>query len=744
MKDKDKTKEQLLYELAKLRQRCTELEASEPERKRAEEALKKSQEKLVFLLKNIPDFIITVDCNHEILMLNRGVPDVTVEQAIGTKIYNYVEHGHHEIMRKSLDKVFQTGMPEKYEVFGMGPKGPNTVWYETRVFPNKTDDQIISVTLISSDITERKKAEEIINKRTHELSERVKELNCLYGIGEIIRKTGITTEQALEEAVQFIPSSWQYPEITGGCVTFEDKKYKTKNFKETKWKQKADIIVDNKKAGAVEVCYLEEKPEIDEGPFLKEERALINSISVRLGQFIEHKRAEEALRESEEKWLSLTENTDDTIVVTDNNDVIRYISRTIPPTTPEGVVGKTVYEYVSREHHEIMKESLKNVYKTGNPDSYEVTLDMSRINPKIGTLWFNTKVVPIKTDKEVAGVIMIATDITERRKAEEMLRKSKEAYRELADSIADVFFAMDKDLRYTYWNRASEELIGIAAKDAIGKSILEIFPDNEETRRAIKGYHEVLKTKQPKTFISEYQLGGKDFFFEISAYPSREGISVFVKDITERKQAEEQIKAALKEKEVMLKEIHHRVKNNMQIMSSLLKLQFGETKSKKIQEMLRTSQSRIRSMALIHERLYQSKDFARIDFTYYIRSLTVYLFHSYRVDSNIVRLKTDVRDVHLDINRAIPCGLIVNELVSNSLKYAFPEGKEGEISIKFYSNKQGKIILVVRDKGIGFPEDIDFRNTKSFGMQVVNDLVEQLRGTIELDRKGGTTFKIVF
>jgi len=139
------------------------------ERKKAEEALRESEKKLRFLLENIPDFVITVDRNHKILMINRGVPSVTVEQAIGTKLYNYVEPAHHEIMRKSLEKVFQTGMPEKYAVLGMGPKGPNTVWYETRVSPNKRDDRVISVTLISSDITERKKAEKALRGTMEEL-----------------------------------------------------------------------------------------------------------------------------------------------------------------------------------------------------------------------------------------------------------------------------------------------------------------------------------------------------------------------------------------------------------------------------------------------------------------------------------------------------------------------------------------------------------------------------------------------
>jgi len=128
---------------------------------------------------------------------------------------------------------------------------------------------------------------------------------------------------------------------------------------------------------------------------------------------------------------------------------------------------------------------------------------------------------------------------TERKKAEEKLRESEQSYRELANSITDVFFAMDRDLRYTYWNKASEELTGIKAKDAIRKSILEIFPDNEETKTAVKVYQEVLKTKQPKTFVNEYRIGGKRYFFEITAYSSKDGLSVFVKDVTERKKMEE-------------------------------------------------------------------------------------------------------------------------------------------------------------------------------------------------------------
>lgn len=226
-------------------------------------------------------------------------------------------------------------------------------------------------------------------------------------------------------------------------------------------------------------------------------------------------------------------------------------------------------------------------------------------------------------------------------------------------------------------------------------------------------------------------------------------------EIAERKRAEEQIKASLGEKEVLLKEIHHRVKNNLQVVSSMLQLQSKNIKDKETVEMFQESRNRVRSMALVHERLYQSKDLARVDFAKYIQSLANYLCRSYEVNANVVQLKTDLHAVFLGVDTAIPCGLILNELVSNSLKHAFPpplsspspaEGKEGggEIHIELRSEGNGKFTLMVRDNGVGLPKDLDFRNTKSLGLQLVNTLVNQLEGTIELDRRGGTTFKITF
>ncbi len=212
----------------------------------------------------------------------------------------------------------------------------------------------------------------------------------------------------------------------------------------------------------------------------------------------------------------------------------------------------------------------------------------------------------------------------------------------------------------------------------------------------------------------------------------------------QRKRGEEALKASLHEKEVLLKEIHHRVKNNMQVISSLLSLQARHLQDPKAIGMFKDSQHRIRSMALVHEKLYQSKDLSRIDFGQYLENLVVYLVHSYRVDSGRLGLKIDVGDTALDINTAIPCGLIVNELVTNALKHAYPGEREGEIRVALRPGADGRFTLTVADNGVGWPEGTDFRTTDTLGMQLVNMLVDQLDGNISLEKGPGTAFQITF
>lgn len=223
------------------------------------------------------------------------------------------------------------------------------------------------------------------------------------------------------------------------------------------------------------------------------------------------------------------------------------------------------------------------------------------------------------------------------------------------------------------------------------------------------------------------------------------GIVFVAKDITERRRAEDQIKISLEEKETLLKEIHHRVKNNMQIVSSLLDHQSQYIKDKNVIGIFTESQNRILSMSLVHEKLYESKDLARIDFHNYINDLVANLFQSYAVNLGEITLNLNIEDIQLDIDLAIPCGLIANELVTNSLKYAFPGGTKGEIKIAFRRTEENMLEFVISDDGIGLPKDLDFRKTESLGLHLVTILAEnQLHGEINLIRGKGTEFQIIF
>jgi len=214
-------------------------------------------------------------------------------------------------------------------------------------------------------------------------------------------------------------------------------------------------------------------------------------------------------------------------------------------------------------------------------------------------------------------------------------------------------------------------------------------------------------------------------------------------ELTERKKTEDKIKASLDEKEVLLKEINHRVKNNLQIISSLLNLQSREIQDEQALRSFQVSQDRIRAMALVHEKLYQSEDLARIDFGEYIKSLATDLGSSYGLSVRDIDLKIDVENILLGVDTAIPCGVIVNELVANSLKHAFPGDRSGEIAISFRL-VDGQYTMVFKDDGVGLPEDLDINRPSSLGLTIVNALTGQLGGTIALGRNGGSEIIITF
>jgi PAS domain S-box-containing protein len=304
-----------------------------------------------------------------------------------------------------------------------------------------------------------------------------------------------------------------------------------------------------------------------------------------------------------------------------------------------------------------------------------------------------------------------------------------------------------------YVNPKFYQLTGYAFEEVIGKtpSLLKSGKTSHEEYKRL--WETITSGSEWRGILCNKKKSGEYYWESISISPIKDlkgTITNFVavkEDITERKIADERIKASLKEKEVLLKEIHHRVKNNMQIMASLLRLQSEGIKDKHLLDLFNESQNRIKSMALIHEDLYQGKDLARIDFDQYTRKLTGRLMKSFGVDPNRIITSTNIDNVFLGVDTAIPCGLIINELFTNSMKYAFPldkfKDKKGQVRIDCHSNN-AEYTLVFSDNGVGLPEDIDFHKAETMGLDLIRTLVGQLGGNIELNRNNGTEFTITF
>jgi len=343
-----------------------------------------------------------------------------------------------------------------------------------------------------------------------------------------------------------------------------------------------------------------------------------------------------------------------------------------------------------------------------------------------------------------ASNVELKREITERRRAEEGLSESEERFKNLYQESPIPTFTWQKkedDFILIDFNRAARQITNGKAVDYFGNSALELYRNRPQILGDMNLCYKE-KSVVRREIISWHFAPGRFLSVHYGFIPP-DLIIVHTEDQTERKQAEEKIKASLLEKETMLKEIHHRVKNNLQVVSSLLGLQSSYLQDEKTREIFQESQDRVRIMANIHTMLYQSEDLARVDFGGFIRDLVGRLQQSYGIAGSPIEVHIDIADVSLTIETSIPCGLILNELASNALKHAFPEGRGGKVNIRM-ATAADQFMLKVQDNGIGFPVAVDFLNPRSLGLELVRLLVEQINGAIDLQVEGGTTFTITF
>ena len=454
------------------------------------------------------------------------------------------------------------------------------------------------------------------------------------------------------------------------------------------------------------------------------------------------------------------------------------------------IVGMPVEALLAEaDQHRVRGKAFLDMIKAFSASDLETTLIAK-----------GSRAVPVSMSKSVIadshgvpqGIVMVVRDLTEREKSEEELGRYRghleemvekrtleldQANRRLQEEIADHVRAAGA------LNKSEERFQSLFENSTIG--LYRTTPDGRillanPTLIRMLGYEslgdlnqrnleeEGFETSYPRSAFKErIEKEGEIRGLE-SAWKRRDGTTIFVResarafrdaagnvlyyegtveDVTERRRVEDALMASLREKEVLLREIHHRVKNNMQIISSLLNLQAREIADPAVAQMFKESQGRIRAMAFVHERLYRSKDLSRVGLSEYIGSLLAHLSRIYLVDAARIRFETEIEDIALEISTAIPCGLLINELVTNSLKHAFPGDRAGTIRLELRRQGGGgdnRFLLRVADDGVGFPQGLDFQMTESLGMQIILMLVDQIDGAIERESGPGTAFRIEF
>ncbi len=525
-------------------------------------------------------------------------------------------------------------------------------------------------------------------------------------------------------------------------------------------------------------------------------------------EIFQRKITEKALKESEMQYHTTVASIDNPLHVINKELKIVIFNESFMNWNKEfgfenEVLGKYLLDVFPFLENNVVKE-YQDVFNNGK---MVISEEFNKINGK--KIYTETKKIPIFEDNEVIRVITIIRDITEQKTSEEKIRiKAEEAIKRqkalLQISKTDISVIEDalKGLTEIDSNVLNVERVSVwfLNKDKSGIYCVDLFKKSEKTHE----HGEILLEKEyPQYFKAikrEYNIAAVDARNDIRTFEFKKSyleplniISMmdipiwlhgnlvgvlchehvgeqkrkwtfedqdFASSIAhmvtlsleadERKNAEKRLIKSLNEKELLLKEVHHRVKNNMQIMSSLINIQSRYIDDQETLDVFKESQSRIRSMALVHEEIYQSDDFTRIDFGDYIRKMTSALYKLYGVPYS-VKLYVDAENVLLGIETAIPCGLIINELITNSIKHAFPfihdatieDLKEAEIKIKI-SQKGNILNFVISDNGVGIPEDMNLKEVKSLGLRLVKMLNDQISGEIELDRSIGTTFKISF
>lgn len=456
---------------------------------------------------------------------------------------------------------------------------------------------------------------------------------------------------------------------------------------------------------------------------------------------LDHKKTEELLIKSEKKYRELVDNSMVGVYKTDlNGDILFANNAMVKMFGYDNIEDIKTIKSTQLYKYPKDRKKMIDLLTSKEQISYH-DVDMVTKDGKTLTVLLSASL----EDNTISGMLM---DISERKKAEEALLDSEEKYRTLFEANPIYTILLDVNGKILDINDITANLSGLPKEELIGKSFneLDFYQTEDYSEQRIK-FQEALNEKSPPLYISKVTINGNKHWIEnrftLLKNDDERSILLIANDITESKKAEKEIKSSLKEKENLLREIHHRVKNNMQIISSLLNLQTKYVNDAEAINVLQESQNRVKSMAMIHEKIYQSNDLEEINFADYIQSLISNLFYTYNIDKNLVKSTFKIENITLNMETAVPCGLIISELISNSLKYAFPNKMHGDITVSLKSIED-TYELMIKDNGIGLPEGLDLNNLESLGLLLVKVLTEQIEGELIINSENETEFKIRF
>ena len=462
----------------------------------------------------------------------------------------------------------------------------------------------------------------------------------------------------------------------------------------------------------------------------------------------ERRKAEHQVRENAKFNRMIVDAVPPFMAYVDHRDCYRFANRQYERVfncKESEILGREISHHLGDSFQKARRKALRGIHQ-------EFEHRQANANGTYET--YHIALTPHKNKKnkggDVLGYFIVGSDVTEKLITEQSLMETEAKFSALFRGAATGIALSDLKGAIIDCNTAFQHILGHRKPDILGHDIQEFYagPVGQKERRFLRER----KHGKRRSYRIDKRLKAKDghtiwgrlttsIILGINQVP--QFVVHMLEDITPQKENEAFIQKSLDEKQVLLKEVHHRVKNNLQVIQSLLRMQAREVKGSALEPLLRESQNRIRSIALIHEQLYKQDDFAEIDFADYLNQLLRQLFHTFDLKNLNVTSSIDFQDIYLSLTKAIPCALITNELVTNSLKYAFQGKSEGKIFINAY-RKNGWLTLIIKDNGAGFPKGLDIEASETLGLKVVRTLTRQLGGEMEISSNGGVEFRLSF